>query len=65
MPPKTKAQPNNVEKANAFQKGDYVWAKIDGWPWWPAKIAEVPSKKQARYKVQYFGENSQYISLIT
>lgn len=55
MPPKTKAQPNNVEKANAFQKGDYVWAKIDGWPWWPAKIAEVPSKKQPRYKVQYFG----------
>jgi len=27
--------------AKSFKKGDVVWAKIKGFPWWPAVIADV------------------------
>lgn len=44
-----------------FQQGEIVWAKVSGYPWWPALIAEVDSdtKKCVREAaVNFIGENS-------
>lgn len=52
--------------SSGFSKGDIVWAKIKGFPWWPAIIGKVNSDKkdsssaEKKYKVDFIGENSQY-----
>ena len=48
--------------------GEVVWAKIVGYPWWPAlvkwvmtKVVENDNPQQPnKSKVQFFGDNSQY-----
>ena len=39
-----------------FKKGDIVWAKIDGFPWWPSYV-EVKVNEE-KYKVLFLGEKS-------
>jgi len=44
-----------------FSKGDIIWAKIKGFPWWPAIIGKINGgdKSDKKYKVDFIGENSQ------
>ncbi len=46
---------------------EVVWAKLDGYPWWPAlvtgymnKITKTPKNGDHYYKVNFFGEQTQY-----
>lgn len=53
-----------------FRKGEIVWAKVKGFPWWPGKIDSVSlkNKQTARedlnkssdyfYSIDFFGDNS-------
>ena len=39
-----------------FKVGDIVWAKIDGYPWWPSYVEKkLPEEK---YTVLFLGEKS-------
>lgn len=43
---------------NKFKTGDRVFAKIKGYPYWPATITEVDSsKKLKKYSVKFYGTN--------
>jgi hypothetical protein len=46
----------------AFVAGQLVWAKMKGYPWWPAKVApeddEIFKKQGAKLWVIYFGDNT-------
>lgn len=52
--------------------GEVVWAKIVGYPWWPAQVLTfvtqvVLNDSQAnshKAKVLFFGDNSQYRSVV-
>jgi hypothetical protein len=55
----------------SFQPNEVVWAKITGYPWWPAQVSrnlrqvalhtELESQKHRNMvKVFFFGDNSQY-----
>lgn len=37
-----------------FTEGQIVWAKLAGYPWWPASIKQVLAPD--RFEVEYFGE---------
>lgn len=43
-----------------FHKFDLVWAKILGWPWWPGRVTDIPSKNNGNYKVEFIADPSQY-----
>jgi hypothetical protein len=48
-----------------FQSGQIVWAKIKGFPWWPAVIAKIKDTKEGdiinkEFMVNFIGDNSQY-----
>nr|CAB3249652.1 glyoxylate/succinic semialdehyde reductase 1 [Phallusia mammillata] len=44
-----------------FQVGDFVWAKMTGYPYWPGKVAEPdkdvkkPSKKVEMFFIRFYG----------
>lgn len=46
-----------------WQTGDIVWAKITGYPWWPAMVTSEPSHDHESYRVDFFADNSQYLFL--
>lgn len=37
-----------------FVTGDIVWAKLGGYPWWPASVKRVVSENL--FEIEYFGE---------
>ena len=50
-----------------FKKGEIVWAKIRGYPWWPGvvwnfniKIGQIQldQKKEIKYLVNFIGDNT-------
>lgn len=48
---------------NEFSKGDIVWGKIRGHPWWPAQITKIIKKrgrsmKHAKYKCAYINDST-------
>ena len=43
-----------------FHKFELVWAKILGWPWWPARVTDIPSHNNSNYKVEFIADSSQY-----
>lgn len=44
------------KKTKMFKEGDIVWAKIDGYPWWPSYVEKkLPEDK---YTVLFLGEKS-------
>ncbi len=49
----------------SFEKGEVVWAKIKGYPWWPAVVGvpcESRNGESAKILVNFIGENSQLLS---
>ena len=45
-----------------FQLDEVVWAKITGYPWWPAQIISNDGNAlERKLKVRFFGDNSQYV----
>ena len=47
------------EDETEFGLKEIVWAKIIGYPWWPARITQVPTARSASYRVDFFYDNSQ------
>ena len=43
-----------------YELGDIVWAKIIGYPWWPARITQLPTSKNPNYRVDFFSDHTQY-----
>jgi hypothetical protein len=46
-----------------YEKGEVVWAKIKGYPWWPAVVGLNFEyiKEDTKILVNFIGENSQLI----
>lgn len=42
-----------------FSREEVVWAKITGYPWWPALVTHAPSEGGA-FRVDFFADNTQY-----
>ena len=50
----------------SFKKGDVVWAKVKGYPWWPGEICHItikqaktePKDKQTIYRINFIGDNT-------
>jgi len=56
-----------MERKNLFKKGDLVWAKIRGFPWWPGIVQtskvklgsnKEESSKEIRVLVNFLGDNT-------
>jgi len=48
---------------NEFKKGEVVWGKIRGHPWWPAQVTKIINKrgrsmKHAKYKCLYINDST-------
>ena len=44
---------------NNFLIGEIVWAKIRGYPWWPATVSEINDEnKEKKYICNFIGDNS-------
>lgn len=39
---------------------EIVWAKIIGYPRWPARITQCPSARNPYYRVDFFNDHTQY-----
>ena len=42
--------------SDSFDLFYIVWAKLDGYPWWPAQITELPNSTNNFFKVTFIGE---------
>lgn len=40
---------------NTFAPGSFVWAKVDGYSWWPGLVKSISNKM---HEVQFFGDFS-------
>jgi|LauGreDrversion4_2_1035121.scaffolds.fasta_scaffold283989_2 hypothetical protein len=56
-----------MERKNLFKKGDLVWAKIRGYPWWPGIVQSSKVKigsnkeeinKEIKVLVNFLGDNT-------
>ena len=45
-----------------FSQEEVVWAKITGYPWWPALITANPLPGSNAFRVDFFADNTQYTS---
>jgi hypothetical protein len=43
-----------------YELNEIVWAKIMGFPWWPAKITQLPNHHNPLFRVDFFSDNTQY-----
>lgn len=41
-----------------YELWDIVWAKIIGYPWWPAKVTQLPTSKNPNYRVDFFSDHT-------
>jgi len=42
-----------------FELQEIVWGKIIGYPWWPAKVTQLPSSRSAPFRVDFFNDHTQ------
>ena len=42
-----------------YSLGELVWAKITGFPWWPARVTAMPNTGHLFYRVDFFSDNTQ------
>lgn len=42
-----------------FRLGEIVWAKIIGYPWWPARVTQLPTSRNPAFRVDFFYDKSQ------
>ena len=47
------------EEEVQFGLREVVWAKIIGYPWWPARVTLCPNGHSANYRVDFFNDNTQ------
>lgn len=47
---------------DCYQLHEVVWAKITGFPWWPARVTALPSSANPHYRVDFFADTTQYCS---
>ena len=56
-----------MERNRVFKKGDLIWAKIRGYPWWPGIVQSNKSKihiskeetnKEQKILVNFLGDNT-------
>lgn len=57
MPSRSKGKKSAAE-SRKFEIGDKIWAKIKGFPFWPARIDEYDEKK-GKYRVFFYGTHEQ------
>lgn len=43
-----------------FSREEVVWAKITGYPWWPALVTHAP-EEPGPFRVDFFADNTQYV----
>lgn len=48
----------SVKTEEDFQVNNVVWAKIKGYPWWPARIENINGLGKNPYDVMFLGENT-------
>ena len=54
--PVTKQQQPQQQQQHEFNRGDFVAAKVKGYPSWPGRVEEIdPANKRKRYLVRFFG----------
>lgn len=41
-----------------FALKEIVWAKIIGYPWWPAKVTQLPTSCTDNFRVDFFYDHS-------
>lgn len=42
-----------------FKVGDVVWAKVQGYPWWPGMVSELPNKiNENKYKIDFINDTT-------
>lgn len=51
-----------VSERTAYEVSELVFAKVKGFPDWPARITSVFGN---RYRVTFFGDNTTYVVLLT
>ena len=52
---------SDTDQGKLFNKGDIVWAKVRGYPWWPAKFVDYDERKgseEPQAIVNFIGDNS-------
>ncbi|KAG8282217.1 hypothetical protein J6590_040450 [Homalodisca vitripennis] len=50
---------NNMSADTLYSVGSLVFAKITGYPYWPAVIKEIKKiEKNIKYQVTFFGDNT-------
>jgi hypothetical protein len=42
-----------------FADNEIVWAKVKGYPWWPAIVLSTFPSKQQKYLVNFIGDPTQ------
>jgi hypothetical protein len=47
-----------MSNKGVFSKNDLVWAKLRGYPWWPAVVSKVKRKEPVKVQVRFIGENT-------
>lgn len=53
-----------MNKSCIYNKGELVWAKIRGYPWWPGVVSKIceekyeNGEKRTELIVNFIGENS-------
>lgn len=52
--------PTGVAILPPFAQEEVVWAKVAGFPWWPARINALPSHLNTHYRVHFLADSTQY-----
>jgi len=48
---------SELERADIYKEQEVVWAKIEGYPWWPGFIKSI-NIKENKYIIKFIGDNN-------